>query len=694
MDGDLPAGRARDELLADVLAEALRRREVRQAVRSSDLSPQHVAAAVERAKPEVFAAAEAQEARYRELAGPPGDLVVGGRAWKLVAIQVAVLVLPPAVGLSLLVTEIAGHLGATPGVADAISVGAGVVGGAVGGLVMYLWQNGRRLRFPTYLSCAALVGFTLLAVLGAPNPVETLVGLALIFGLLGGLLFLGFERLDIRPEYRWNATGNAYHQWRTALLTEGVLPVVYDLVNEVTRTGYSTRLTAWESAALTSGDHLRMHVEVPAGAHLARLTAQLGGGSFAVAGPRGSGKTNLLRAFCGGRYREPDRVPDLAVQVAAPVEYVPQEFVVHLFAETCEAVTSYFGRRGGRRRWWRPRGWSGVKPHPLVADARANLLLLNYVRAYTNEVSGKGGFKGFELAGKRAVTLTGRALTYPELVKLFRDFLLCVVAELASEEERKPGRVIIAIDELDRIGTGEPARRFLNEVKAVFDVPGCHYLVSVSTEAQHDFELSGIGLRSVFDSSFDEVVRVDYLDFEYAKRLLRRYVLGLSEQFHALAYVFSGGLARQLVRTARAILDLGRDHPGRPLADVARALVDAELTRACQATADALTAVDDRNGVTGLLSLLDQPPVDLIACADRIRTAYGGPSERVRQLKDALAARVRFLETVLEVFTDDLTEERTRALDFDALARARRYAGTNPAAGLDLLDGLARRWTG
>ncbi|QFZ23065.1 hypothetical protein [Saccharothrix syringae] len=465
----------------------------------------------------------------------------------------------------------------------------------------------------------------------------------------------------------------AFNTWSEAVLQEGVLPILYTWINEATIAEHPTLLALREAPALVRADHVRMHVPTPASEELVRLVAGSEGGSFAVAGPRGAGKTHLLRAFCGGRYRDQTSAPDLAVLVSAPVEYVPHEFVLHLFAETCEAAIAHTtGHRTKRR------------PGPLASAAHENLVLLNYVRSYNREVGGKGGFKGFELNGKRAVTLAGRALTYPELVKRFRQFLALAAAEL-------PGRVIVAIDELDRIGAGEPARRFLNEVKAVFDVPGCHYLVSVSTEAQYDFELSGIGLRSVFDSSFDEVVRVDYLDHRYAGALLRRYVLGLSAPFHALAYAMSGGLARQLVRTARAIVELGRERRARPLSEVAGTLVRAELLRTCRATADALTAVDDLDGVTALLRVLDEQPYDLYAYAQQVIKSYDGRSERVGRLRDAVGARVVFLATVLALFTDDVTEERLAAVDLDQLARARRYAGTNPAAGLDLLEDLRQR---
>jgi GTPase SAR1 family protein len=47
---------------------------------------------------------------------------------------------------------------------------------------------------------------------------------------------------------------------------------------------------------------------------------QVDGGSFALAGPRGAGKTILMRAFCGGRFSaNPGR--DLGIVVSAPVDY-------------------------------------------------------------------------------------------------------------------------------------------------------------------------------------------------------------------------------------------------------------------------------------------------------------------------------------------------------------------------------------
>ncbi|MBB5954425.1 hypothetical protein FHS29_000995 [Saccharothrix tamanrassetensis] len=678
-------GDSRERVLADLVADALADRKVRSALGPADLTAEDLVEAVHESQASVFAAAADLEDTYRRKAVPMSP----GATRSLNRTFAAWFGGFPLVLAFVLLAALASTLGLVDSSLDLDSVRPMVA--LVSALFVVVVVAGVPLGKLSWGMGAVLVPIPLAAIPAAILSSSWALAVAAVVAVVIALVTSGFTSwilFTLASDSSREAT-DAFQAWLDVLRRDGVLPVLYARINEATEAVYSTTLSVREASALRSADRLRMHVPTPAGVELTRLVAQLGGGSFAVAGARGAGKTDLLRAFCAGRYREPDRLPDLAVLVSAPVDYVPQEFVLHLFAETCQAVIGHLSAAEPVRGVSRLR--RKVAPPRLVAAARENLVLLNYVRSHTDEIAGKGGFKGFELSGKRAVTLAGRPLNHPELVKRFREFLALAVAESAARGERAgqpPGRVIIAIDELDRIGVGDPARRFLNEIKAVFDVAGCHYLVSVSTEAQHDFELSGLGLRSVFDSSFDEVVRVDYLDFEYARKLLRRYVLGLSEQFLALAYVLSGGLARQLVRVTRAIVDAGRGQPGRSIEEVVRAIVQAELTRACQTTADALATVDDRDGVTALLRLLDERPTEPRGYGERVLHTYDGHSEQVRRLRDAVGVRVCFLETVRDIFTDDLDERRTREIDFDLIARARRYVGSNPVAGLGLLNDI------
>jgi hypothetical protein len=72
-----------------------------------------------------------------------------------------------------------------------------------------------------------------------------------------------------------------------------------------------------------------------------------------------------------------------------------------------------------------------------------------------------------------------------------------------------------------------------------------------------NFERRGLPFRDVFDSSFDDILHVDYLSLEKSKHLLRRRVIGLPIPFIALCYCFSGGLARDLIRSCRRLLEHG-----------------------------------------------------------------------------------------------------------------------------------------
>lgn len=475
------------------------------------------------------------------------------------------------------------------------------------------------------------------------------------------------------------AADQAFDEWCAAVLEQGVLPVLRaELRSHQAVPGVELRYR--DAAVLQKGGSLISHQPVPAGRRLAELVRTLDGGSFALAGPRGAGKTSLLGAFCQGAYREPEEPLDLTIMVAAPVDYVPREFVLYLYAQTCRSVLWHLETvdrravKAARRpdRWWRPLPDKAVL---LVRSARRGLQDIAYVQTRNDEASGKFGFRGAELSFKRGVSLAGRAATFPELVEDFRGFVWDAARLLG------PTRVVIAIDEMDRIGAGESARRFLNEIKAIFDVPGCYYLMSVSTEAQHDFEMAGMGLRSVFDSSFDEVVRVDYLDFDLAKRLISRSVEELPDAFVALAYAFSGGLARQLTRSARGIV---RQKQGTRLAAVADELIADELDRVSKTTGDALTALEDNDGVTTLLRLLADPMSDLHDYRKAVQAAYDGEDAAIKNLRDLAAARIEFLAVVRDYFTNDLTE--VVPAHVNALARARRYAGSNPATGLALLE--------
>lgn len=202
---------------------------------------------------------------------------------------------------------------------------------------------------------------------------------------------------------------------------------------------------------------------------------------------------------------------------------------------------------------WRNRFLRSSEP-PLVTEARRNLLRLQAEQTATLQFSGT--LPVMQAAFSRAVAQRSLPWTMPELVDRLRDFL----AEIAAEEGvRRHRKVLICIDEVDRIGSADEATRFLSEIKAIFGVPHCYFVVAVAQELGLSFSGREISGRTVADNAFDHVIGLDPMTFEMSRELLTRRVPGFTEPFVWLCFVLSGGLPRELLRVARRLAELTID---------------------------------------------------------------------------------------------------------------------------------------
>ena len=168
----------------------------------------------------------------------------------------------------------------------------------------------------------------------------------------------------------------------------------------------------------------------------------------------------------------------------------------------------------------------------------------SFSSGWSGEVNVPFGAKG---GIKSATVLSQYQLSLPEIVADYREFI-----EFISNKYK----IIIGIDELDKISSNDKAYRFLNEIKGIFDIKNCYYLVSVSENAMCNFNRRGMPFRDAFDSSFDDIISVNYFNFESSKKLIERRIIGMPVPFICLCYLMSGGLARDLIRVYRDLIDI------------------------------------------------------------------------------------------------------------------------------------------
>ncbi|WP_086822226.1 hypothetical protein [Allokutzneria sp. NRRL B-24872] len=316
--------------------------------------------------------------------------------------------------------------------------------------------------------------------------------------------------------------------------------------------------------------------------------------------------------------------------------------------------------------------------------AEDKLDAIRYLQKHTSGWSGKVGLLfGAEGSRSGAVELARQAMTYPEVVSDFREFLTTAARVLGTVPRTARIRIAIVLDELDKILSPESAQEFVNEVKALFsvDVPGCLFLVSVSEDALAAFERRGLPVRDAFDSAFDTIFRIEYLGLDDARALLRSRVLGLSEPFVCLCHSVSGGLPRELIRTARAVVASRK----RSLAAVCQGLVAEDIAgkTAALRTVIARGLADEPHASELMRHIQVHARPDAARLLQGVSTPPIDDGELWHLQLEALCY-LYYAATLLEVFDDGLTERQLefgRTQDgpggFNTLASVRQLFGVN-----------------
>ncbi|WP_344859962.1 hypothetical protein [Amycolatopsis ultiminotia] len=320
--------------------------------------------------------------------------------------------------------------------------------------------------------------------------------------------------------------------------------------------------------------------------------------------------------------------------------------------------------------------------HALRADAHQQLDRIRYLLTHTSGWSGKLLLPaGADLGRTRSTQRARQQLTHPEVVTEFRTF-----AEQTAARLRDGGiteRLVVAIDELDKIGEPDKAQQLVNDIKGIFGVPGCLYLVSVSDDALLSLEQRGLAVRDAMDSAFSELVRLEPFTLDESRLWITERLPRVPEQFCHLGHCLSGGLPRDLRRTTIDMVDVTAELYEPSLSAVTAILVRAELTAKATTFTGQARTLEQTGELTELWTKLLRIPethesVELAALAAGLHEgATNDIGDPVNLLRHHSSAFVLFCATVLELFTDALTEDRlTPALH--QLAVARRYLALDP----------------
>ncbi|GAA4586578.1 hypothetical protein GCM10023194_33120 [Planotetraspora phitsanulokensis] len=637
-----------------------------------------------------------------------------------------------------------------------VTTGAGLLSGIWSGLGPLTWVG-------SVLTLASGLVFLLARLLRsskALHRVEVAIGLVLSLAVN-----IALHRRALSP-------------WRNMLLAalkEHELAAQIRLrINALRHDRFTHAFTVHASPGLSEAFDSTYHVPTSVARELDELLGRLSGASIGVAGPRGAGKSTLIRRFCEDPQDAGDR-GDLRCLVSAPVEYAPRDFVLHLFATFCRRTLDYLrlpDRSDARRRarvgrviahvsraivycglaavvYLRPGffldvldgfeaffseligrarvtavaeaiGNSGLSAewiaaavlavgavHTLVAvrrlrlrhrestrpeaelarRARRHLAQIRYLQTHTSGWSGTLKLPvGLDAQHTRGRSRAEQPLSYPETVAAFRAY-----AHDVAEFLRPRRRLFIGIDELDKIGSGQEAERFLNDIKGIFGLSRVYFMISVSDDAMNAFERRGLPFRDAFDSSFDEVIQVGPLAYEESLRVLYRRVVGLTEPYVAFCHCLSGGLPRDLIRAARRVVRAGRAMPDTALlTSICGVIIREELQHKAQAIMASAAAHPVAPGLLDLLHGVARDANAETSATEILKTslveASDGPALD-------FVAYAYFCATLEEVFTEELTAERIReTAEFDTLAAARRAFAVDTGLAWRAISSVRREW--
>ncbi|MFE0762895.1 hypothetical protein [Streptomyces smyrnaeus] len=359
---------------------------------------------------------------------------------------------------------------------------------------------------------------------------------------------------------------------------------------------------------------------------------------------------------------------------------------------------------------WRP---GPAKPH-LITRCENHLYRLQTIQTTTNTLS-NGTAQIMTLGGSHATSISTMPPTFPALVEDFRDLLSDIAEALAHRKQR----VLIGIDEVDRLGSDAQALAFLAEIKAILGIRHVYYLISVAEDVGAAFVRRGLPHRDVTDSSLDDIIHVEACTLEEAGAILGKRSEDHTPHTALLAHSLSGGVLRDLLRYGLQIEEIQAKTQTHELAHLARELILEELTETLAGFRTLLSKQQWTQETSGILSdfrtLCGHLKTSRCLCSDGpllhalehfahqpsgARPSHDDISDNARLLIDEAAAYSYFSLTLLEIFiTSGLDRRSEIALAqgpygaHERLAEARLELGISPYSARTLITHIRKAWS-
>lgn len=548
------------------------------------------------------------------------------------------------------------------------------------------------------------------------------------------------------------------------ILKKGILPEIRELINEQLNPSYDLKLKQLSAPGLSEVFDPLYEIPTKSKKKLGQLLNIMPGGSIGLAGPRGAGKSTLMLSFCSDSGKKIKGCPVLSIITSAPVKYEARDFILHIFASICDKYLKNEAKpikkeshllRYKRLQYIFPGTialylglflimgftdsiiliaapilsmlasnklstagffliilsiiltYTGIKKYKqtityeddliskkddLIFLARESLDNIKFQRSYTSGWSGSMKFQILEAGVNNATTLSQKQMSLPEIIDDYKYFLNKI-----SEKYT----VIIGIDELDKLSSNENAHNFLNEIKAIFGLENCFYLISVSENAISSFERRGLPFRDVFDSSFDDIIYVDYLNLVAVKNLINRRVIGMPIPFMCFCYCMSAGLARDLIRTCRNLLELVRLTPNEnSMSNLCGSLIKTDIMSKLNAVSieakeimlepaateffkDIKEIERKIDSIDSLLELVFNLQSNIIVLDQYQESEDRVNFSKINSLRGEIESYLYYSVTIMELFSNKIYEnvfmDSELSNTFDMLVKARQFLSINPA---------------